>query len=586
MNLVQLQDDLRMLPLPALQSKAQGQDPNTPPWLAAAVLNERMTAQQKAGMAQGAAQGPQPSVVEKLQSGLMSLEAQKMQQGQQQMMQQAAQTPQAVPEQAPQPEMQPEPEMMMARGGIARLPANPQMFNYRQGGVIGFADGGETGANLDAVKERAEQAIAKLRSYGLNQQKQNPQGYQQAQKEAAEAQQAVKDAMTTYQAELQQSGMNKPYFGSPKPTTAPLQGRKPMPESQGIGSIFVPGSQSGLRPEIEQNQPAPAKLRPAAPSAPKPEVGIATLPAAQKIDPIATTQGIQAAFQAKDAPPTIEQILANKERFRVASGAKRAGEAESEQLDEYKAETERLRKERDRADALYTLAARGGLSEIAERGAKLMHVNNLADTIRNDETSKMRAAIQKMKQAEAEGNYKEYAEGEKEYRQAERARANAAVTAATQISNTAMQVAEQARGHDMQARSADLDRQSRERIQSMSNRGSGIDEKVIDDLIKNSGLSYADAYARMKQMSSGYKGEMTLEQAAKRVDELLQSADGRRYVREVQAKAKEAGQPVPDFMSIRQTLLDREMGGSARPRQGAQTPSAGSSGTWGKMSVN
>jgi len=259
MNLVQLQDDLRMLPLPALQAKAQGQDPNTPPWLAAAVLNERMTAQQKAGMAQGAAQGPQPSVIEQMQqkAGLMALQAQQQQAAQQQMMQQMAQAPQAVPQGVPQPEAQPQPQMM-AGGGIARLSINPQMFNYRQGGVIGFADGGETGANLDAVKERAEQAIAKLRSYGLNQQKQDPQGYQQAQKEAAEAQQAVKDAMTTYQAELQQSGMNKPYFGSPKPTTAPLQGGKPMPESQGIGSIFVPGGQSGLRPAPTAASTVPA----------------------------------------------------------------------------------------------------------------------------------------------------------------------------------------------------------------------------------------------------------------------------------------------------------------------------------------
>ena len=75
MNLVKLQDDLKMLPMAALQSKAQGQDPQVPPWLATAVLNERMDAQKKAGMAQGASQGEQPSIAEQLnqKAGLMAI---------------------------------------------------------------------------------------------------------------------------------------------------------------------------------------------------------------------------------------------------------------------------------------------------------------------------------------------------------------------------------------------------------------------------------------------------------------------------------------------------------------------------------
>lgn len=140
MNLVQQQEALRTLPIPALQAKAQGQDPDTPPWLAASVLNERVADQQKAELAQGAAQGPTPSVAEQLQqkAGLMALQAQQQQQAQQQMMQQMAQAPQAVPQEVPQPQAQPQAPAMMAGGGLARLPVDPRMFNYKEGGVIGF----------------------------------------------------------------------------------------------------------------------------------------------------------------------------------------------------------------------------------------------------------------------------------------------------------------------------------------------------------------------------------------------------------------------------------------------------------------
>ena len=266
MNLVKLQDDLKMLPMAVLQSKAQGQDPQVPPWLATSVLNERMDAQKKAGLAQGA-QGEQPSIAEQLnqKAGLMALQGQQQQQAQQQMMSQVAQAPQPAPEGVPQPEQQPQPQMM-AEGGLARLPVNPRMFDYRAGGIIGFAGEGEIppadeGSNLDAVKVQAEQAIANLRRYGLRQQQQDPEGYQKAQQAAQEAQQAVKNAMTQYQSSMEKSGMTKPAF----------IGQKPAP--QATGSIFTPGSQSGLRPE-----PPKAGLPAALPKPPEGNVQIPMSP--------------------------------------------------------------------------------------------------------------------------------------------------------------------------------------------------------------------------------------------------------------------------------------------------------------------
>jgi hypothetical protein len=155
-----------MLPMAVLQSKAQGQDPQVPPWLATAVLNERMDAQKKAGLAQGA-KGDQPSIAEQInqKAGLMALQGQQQQQAQQQMMQQMAQAPQPAPAEVPQPEQQPQPQMM-AQGGLARLNVNPRMFDYRAGGIISFqSQGAVPESDEDKEKKQTEAdraAIAQL----------------------------------------------------------------------------------------------------------------------------------------------------------------------------------------------------------------------------------------------------------------------------------------------------------------------------------------------------------------------------------------------------------------------------------------
>jgi len=153
MNLVKLQDDLRMLPMALLDAKAKGQDPNVPAWLATGVLNEKLDAQKRAGLAQGAAKGSLPSVAEQIQqkAGLMALQGQRQQQSQQQMGEQAARAPTPTAENTPQPEGQPQEEFAAAGGGIARLPVDPRMFDYRGGGIIAFAGDGEEGSKVPSA---------------------------------------------------------------------------------------------------------------------------------------------------------------------------------------------------------------------------------------------------------------------------------------------------------------------------------------------------------------------------------------------------------------------------------------------------
>jgi hypothetical protein len=139
MNLVQINERLKDLPMQVIQQYANGMNPEVPPYLALGELQRREMSQKQMATAQGAQQGPQPSIKEQVEqkAGLMQL--QQMQQ--QQMAQQMAQPrgPMPASEGTPQPVDQP--EVAMARGGLAAVPMRSDMFEYASGGIIAFAKG-------------------------------------------------------------------------------------------------------------------------------------------------------------------------------------------------------------------------------------------------------------------------------------------------------------------------------------------------------------------------------------------------------------------------------------------------------------
>ena len=140
MNLVQINERLKDLPSQVIQQYANGMNPEVPPYLALAEMQRRETAQKQMATAQGAAQGPQPSIKEQMEqkAGLMAAQELQQQQAMQQMQQ--PQGPMPVPAGIPQPQMQPQaPQGMMAGGGLARAPVN---FNFQHGGIVAFAGGG------------------------------------------------------------------------------------------------------------------------------------------------------------------------------------------------------------------------------------------------------------------------------------------------------------------------------------------------------------------------------------------------------------------------------------------------------------
>jgi hypothetical protein len=140
MNLVQINERLKDLPMQVIQQYANGMNPEVPPYLALGELQRREIAQKQMATAQGGQQGPQPSVKEQVEqkAGLMAAQGLQQQQAMQQMQQPRG--PMPAPAGVPQPEMQPQPETMMARGGLAGAPVN---FNFQHGGIVAFEEGGK-----------------------------------------------------------------------------------------------------------------------------------------------------------------------------------------------------------------------------------------------------------------------------------------------------------------------------------------------------------------------------------------------------------------------------------------------------------
>jgi hypothetical protein len=209
MNLVKAQELAKGMGPAELQKFADGFAPDLiPPWLATGEIQAQMQRAQKMRAMQGGVQGQQPSVKEQIEqkAGLMGL-----QQAQQQMMQsqQMAQRPMGgpVPENTPRPEMQPDAEMMMARGGLAKVPVS---FNYDGGGIVAFTSGGD----VDSAREATKEAQAKVRTYGLVQRKNDPEGYQAAQEALAQAQAALATVEAAYAKEMSAAGADRPARGA------------------------------------------------------------------------------------------------------------------------------------------------------------------------------------------------------------------------------------------------------------------------------------------------------------------------------------------------------------------------------------
>jgi hypothetical protein len=286
MNLVQIQERLKDLPMQAVMSYANGQNPQVPPYLALGELNRRKQMEQKA------AQAPTGTVKDNIEQQVGLMQLQKLRQGQmsQQMGQQGMQAP-TIPEGTPEPQQQPEAEMAMAAGGIARLPM-PEM-NFGSGGIIAFSNGDL----VDEAKAAAQAAKQKLGTYSLSQRLKDPEGYAAAQSEAAIAEERLNKA---YKDSAGQDTSPVGVMG--KPINPPVVANAPVSEAQ---ATALAGPQAAVPPRVMQlpAPPAPPPAAPAQATQAKPPMPPAPPPAPVFTDAQKFQQGILAGTGMPTLPP-------------------------------------------------------------------------------------------------------------------------------------------------------------------------------------------------------------------------------------------------------------------------------------------
>lgn len=144
MNLIQIQEHLKEIPMDALIQYANQSNPEIPPWLALTEIQRRNKVQEQV-------QPPEASVKEQIErkaveQGINQLAADqaRQQQAGQQLAQQMTEPSGQVPEGVPEP-------VQMASGGIASVPVG-DIFKFDGGGIVTFAGGG-----TDSIKNPFEE---------------------------------------------------------------------------------------------------------------------------------------------------------------------------------------------------------------------------------------------------------------------------------------------------------------------------------------------------------------------------------------------------------------------------------------------
>jgi len=128
--------------IPELTKLANGFDPSIPGYLALGRLYQITNLAESAK----AAEPPQGTIKDKTTqaAGLMALMGGRNQMAAQNSAAQTMKQPGPVPQNTPEPEMQmeanPEEMMGMADGGITSMDIDPRMFNFKDGGIVTFAN--------------------------------------------------------------------------------------------------------------------------------------------------------------------------------------------------------------------------------------------------------------------------------------------------------------------------------------------------------------------------------------------------------------------------------------------------------------
>jgi hypothetical protein len=520
MNLIQIQDRLKDLPMEAIMGYANGKNPQVPPYLALGELNRRKQMEQKT------AQAPQGTVKENIEQQVGLLSLQKLRQGQmaQQSAMQGAQAP-TIPEGSPEPTEQPEEEMAMAAGGITRLPTGDMSF--ASGGIIAFAEGDLV---IDDAARAAESAKQRLRQYGTLERRRDPEGYAAAQQADAVAQAAFQAAKQQYERQMAEAGVDKAAFNRGDVGALKAQMGLGAPAAQQVSAQPAANVSNQSAAEtarlLRQNAgigsiappPAPSAT-PAAPSAP-PMAQMPQAPAAPA--PVsAAMQLLNSEMSASTRPTPLTEFAPPKQTPIGEEYLKYVAEREgrNKQDEEKFKERESSRAKRDFFQALIDSgeASRGqkgigavfggfgrsygkAATEADERQAAYEKVQQE----RMDNNAKLKFEIANLRRAEERGDSKSIYDSKVkifEYQQKDRELAvqaagqTARIESAERISNAEIGSRE---------RTATLDRQARASVAAMPSAEQRMAEKVIGSYLdKNPSKSYFEGFQAYRNAQTG-----------------------------------------------------------------------------------
>jgi len=541
MNLVQIQERLKDMPLQAVMQYANGMNPDVPPYLALGELNRRKKMEQS----MQPAEMPQGTIKEQLEQevGLAALQKQLMNQLQTQGLrqqqaamsqgQQMARMPGPAPQGVPQPEV-PE-EVEMAGGGVATLMVPDNQFQFGSGGIIAFKDGGLNpefvinpyeGQDIEpSDRQKRRAAIDEAERLRREEIRDRAERQKRAEQQAAQVEFLERAEVPVDMVKAVQEGRVL--------TTNPIT--RDMPDNRGMAQRFPPGP-------------------------PPPAVAPAAAPVMRPVQQAAAPQGIAAVAPQQVAYPQagpMQQALAamatgpqtpypSYEQMRKEAEAKDEylRKRPGEKLEQYLSTLERrdredqerfqeMEKERTRAALWKSLIAAGEASrgqkgigallggfgrtagEELEAGRGREEKQRALMREREANRIKMAQEIENARIAASEGRFKDQREHEQKAAQYNQENKKLEVQIATTQAN--IEASQQGRQYESasamererfrieaEARERNLDRQSRERVANLPTGEERLASAFISNYMKeNPGKKYHEAYAAYKQSGQG-----------------------------------------------------------------------------------
>lgn len=542
MNLVQIQEHLKDLPMQAVMSYANGQNPQVPPYLALGEMNRRKQMEQKA------AEPPKGTVKDNIEQQMSLMQLQKLRQGQmsQQMGQQGMQAP-TIPQGTPEPASQPEEEMAMAAGGVTSLPVRE--MNFGSNGIIAFA---------------------------------NPEGDQ-----------LVEDPMGTGAEAIMRAEKGKPdnrniierLLNAPE---EPEWKRKLREEREAI--------------EQAKKEPVPV-APPAAPAAP-PSGIVTTLPAnvvqqrpprpqpavppAPPVAPVQTdAQKFQSGILAGTGLPTLPPEYAPPKQAPIGE---EYTAYMNERLAKRKADEDKFKQResgRSQRDFFNSLIAAGEATRGQKGIGSLFGGFGKAYSQTATEAEDRQAAFDQKQQDLADNDAKTKFEIANLRRAEERGDSKGVYDSKMKLYELKQdqlkiqgQVASDIVKRDAEKELAAIKFEYDKKLKGIPQaQRATLEEQYVQAAVK-AGKSLPDAIREVKTLGVEAKGQLTYGQASDDIDKWLASTAGMSYIAEARKAAKEQNKPLPDQFTIRNQLIKKAMEESGS----SKAPTVDTS-QWGNLKV-